>query len=146
MRRILAIAALMSGSAQAQQFGAETSLIAHWQKPFGAASTASTPASMGFQLRTGPIVQGQTPLKSTVVDLRFGPQGFHSFSLNGIVLRQGEASGGAPASEINWWIVGGLVAGMTVVTYQQYRHERRRNQQPQCTLVFVGVPPAPVCI
>ena len=133
MKKLLVAAALVSGTAQAQNFGTETRVLAYWHKPIGAESPKSSAPSMGLQFRTGPNTPIQSPLKSAIVDLRFSNQGFQSFSLNGVVLRQNQAPGSPPAAEINWWIVGGIAVGAAVIIHQENKKDKQQTQQAGCT-------------
>jgi hypothetical protein len=143
MKKLLFAVALISGAAHAQNFGTETRVLAYWQKPIGAENPMASAPSMGLQFRTGPTTPTIAPFKSAVVDFRFGNQGFQSFSLNGIVLRQNQAPGSAPTSEINWWIVGGVALGAAIIVHQENRKDKQ--QAPACTPA-IGPGGVPTCI
>jgi hypothetical protein len=137
MRRLLVVGLLVCRSVGAQDFGQETRVLAYWEKPFGGYLAKGTDASFGFKLTTGTTGSGASPPKATTVDVRFDGQGFRSFGLNGVVLRQNqESGGGGPPAEINWWIVGGIAIGAGVVAYQENRKAREaRSQQRRCVTV-----------
>ncbi len=132
MKKLLFALALVSGAAQAQNFGTESRVSAYWQKPIGAESPTAAAPSMGLQFRTGPNTPIHAPFKSAVVDLRFGSQGFQSFSLNGVVLRQNQAPGSPPAAEINWGIVGGIAVGAAAIIHYENKKDKQQPAQPQC--------------
>ena len=135
MKKLLFALTLVSGAVQSQNFSAETRVPAYWQKPIGAENPATAAPSMGLQFMTGPNTPIQGPFKSAIVDLRFGSQGFQSFSLNGVVLRQNQAPGSPPAAEINWWIVGGVAVGAAAIV--RLENKKDKQQAPPCTPTFV---------
>jgi hypothetical protein len=140
MRRLLVVGLLVGGSVGAQDFGQETRVLAYWEKPFGGYLAKGTDASFGFRLTTGTAGSSVSLSKATTVDVRFDGQGFRSLGLNGVVLRQNQASGGGSAAEINWWIVGGMAIGAGVVAHQEHRKSKKEPSR-SCTPTAVAFPP-----
>ena len=115
MRRLLFLAALSALPAtMASDFGQPVTAMLYWQKPLDAIERRDSASAFGFRLDRAPAVNSVV-LKKPILDLRFNQRGFHSLAFRGSVLHQNQPLSGAPAPEINWWLVGGILVGTAVV-------------------------------
>lgn len=123
MRRLLPVFAVLLGTSAgfAGEFSAShpaqsrpVTAMLYWEMPLGALEKRDAASAVGFRLDRAPAVNSVV-LNKPIMDVRFNERGFHSLAFRGSVLHQNQPTSGAPAPQINWWIVGGVAVGAAIV-------------------------------
>jgi len=117
MRTLTCPPAAAAAPAAASDLAQRVTAMAYWQKPLDGADKRQSQSSFGPRLDQTRYVNN-LPLSRPMVDLRFNQRGFHSLAWRGAVLQQNQPASG-PAPEINWWLVGGIAVGATVVIHEE---------------------------
>lgn len=120
MRRLplllLALVALPAALADdlADRMSNRTSVVFYFKKPLGSHEKKDAAGSFGFRLDRSPAGDIKLP-RTPIVDVSFNERGFNALAFRGLVLHQDQPASGAPAPEIDWWIVGGVAVGAAIV-------------------------------
>lgn len=123
MRRLFPVFAVLLGTSAgfAGDFDAPhpgqsrpVTAMVYWEMPLGAQEKRDAASAVGFRLDRAPGVNSVV-LNKPIMDARFNERGFQSLAFRGSVLHQNQPATGAPAPQINWWIVGGVVVGAAIV-------------------------------
>ncbi len=91
-----------------------TTVVFYFKKFFGVNEKRDAASSFGFRLDRSPGGDIKL-LRTPIVDVTFNDRGFDALAFRGSVLHQNQPASGAPAPEINWWIVGGVAIGTAIV-------------------------------
>ncbi|OFZ88666.1 MAG: hypothetical protein A2W21_02335 [Betaproteobacteria bacterium RBG_16_66_20] len=120
MRRLplllLALIAIPAALADdlSDRISSRTTVMFYFKKPLDGSDKRDAAGSFGFRLDRSP--SGNVALLRTpIVDVSFNDRGFNALAFRGSVLHQNQPASGAPAPEINWWIVGGIAVGAAIV-------------------------------
>ena len=120
MRRLplllLALIAIPAALADdlSDRISSRTTVMFYFKKPLDGSDKRDAAGSFGFRLDRSP--SGNVALLRTpIVDVSFNDRGFNALAFRGSVLHQNQPASGAPAPEINWWIVGGIAVGAALV-------------------------------
>ena len=96
------------------RISSRTTVMFYFKKPLDGSDKRDAAGSFGFRLDRSP--SGNVALLRTpIVDVSFNDRGFNALAFRGSVLHQNQPASGAPAPEINWWIVGGIAVGAAIV-------------------------------
>ena len=100
-----------------------TTVMFYFKKPLVGSDKRDAAGSFGFRLDRSPA-GNIALLRTPIVDVSFNHRGFNALAFRGSVLHQNQPASGEPASEINWWIVGGIAVGAAVVIHQESKEDR----------------------
>lgn len=100
------------------QISNRTSVMFYFKKPFGSSEKKDAASSFGFRLDRSPA-GSIALLRTPVVDVNFNERGFNALAFRGSVLHQNQPASGAPAPEINWWLVSGIAVGAALVIHEE---------------------------
>jgi len=103
-----------------------TSVMFYFKKPFGSSEKKDAASSFGFRLDRSPGGDIKL-LRTPVVDVSFNDRGFDTLAFRGSVLHQNQPASGAPAPEINWWIVGGVAVGAAIVINNENKNDNNSS-------------------
>ena len=105
------------------RISSRTTVMFYFKQPLDGSGKRDAASSFGFRLDRSP--SGNIALLRTpIVDVNFNDRGFNALAFRGSVLHQNQPASGAPAPEINWWLVGGIAVGAAVVIHQEDKKDR----------------------
>jgi len=131
MRRLplLLVALIAAPATVADDFSDRISnrstVVFYFKKPLDGSERRDTEGTFGFRLDRSPAGDIKL-LRTPVVDVSFNDRGFDALAFRGSVLHQNQPASGAPAPEINWWVVGGIAVGAAVVIHQENKSDSNR--------------------
>jgi len=94
----------------------------YWQMPLGAPEKRDSASTFGFRLDRSPA-GNIALLRTPIVDVSFNDRGFNALAFRGSVLHQNQPASGAPAAEINWWVIGGIAVGAAIVIHNENKND-----------------------
>ena len=100
----------------------QSTVVFYFKKPLDGGGKRDAASSFGFRLDRSPGGDIKL-LRTPVVDVTFNDRGFDALAFRGSVLHQNQPAGGAPAPEINWWIVGGVAVGAAILINNESKND-----------------------
>jgi hypothetical protein len=126
---LLLLACLSSPAAIGQDFRQPVTAMLYWEKPIGGLEKNEAAGSFGFRLDRASATSSLV-LRKPFVDVRFNDRGFYSLALRGYVLHQNQPASSGPVPEVNWWIIGGIIAGTAVLMRQDTKSNNNCRTVP----------------
>ena len=102
-----------------------TTVMLYFKQPLDGHEKRDAAGSFGFRLDRSP--SGVALLRTPIVDVSFNDRGFNALAFRGSVLHQNQPASGAPAPEINWWVVGGIAVGAAIVIHNESKNDSSPN-------------------
>jgi hypothetical protein len=97
-------------------------MVFYFKKPLDGIDKRDAAGSFGFRLDRSPA-GNIALLRTPIVDVNFNDRGFNALAFRGSVLHQNQPASGAPAPEINWWLVGGIAVGAAIVIHEENKKD-----------------------